>query len=430
MTMIRKSVNWIMYSAVIGIAVGSAAALFLAGLEYATYLQNSFSWLLLLLPVAGAGMSGLFVKYGANTAKGNNLIIEQIRRRDNHLDLYERVPIRMAPLILLGTWITHLFGGSAGREGTAVQIGGSLADWFGRTVQADAAGRRILLLCGISAGFGAVFGTPWAGAVFALEVVIMGRRLAYNAILPCFVAAFVANYTTLAWGIDHIKYSMGSDIPSISWVVLLKVLIASILFGWMSLIFTAAIQFVKRISSKLIPLVWIRAFLGGLLIIGLVLAAGTREYLGLSLPLLVQSFQEQVPGAAFLWKTLFTVITLGTGYLGGEVTPLFVIGAALGNALAPLLHLSVAFLAGLGLIAVFSGAANAPLACAVLGLELFGTSGAGYMLLACFVSYMFSGHNGIYSSQLIGVAKPRYYLKVPGLSMLQSKREKGRNAQR
>ncbi|MBP3963309.1 chloride channel protein [Paenibacillus sp. DLE-14] len=428
MTKFRKSIRWMMYSAVIGIAVGSAAALFLAGLEYATYLQNSFYWLLLLLPVAGGGMSFLFAKYGANTAKGNNLLIEQIRRSDDQPDRYERVPIRMAPLILIGTWVTHLFGGSAGREGTAVQMGGSLADWFGRIAKVNIAGRRIFLLCGISAGFGAVFGTPWAGAVFALEVVIMGRKIAYHAILPCLIAAIVANYTTLAWGIHHIDYSMGSDIPSFSWVVLLKVLIASILFGWMSLIFTGAIHFVKRISSKLIPLGWLRAFVGGFVIIGLTFAVGTRHYLGLSLPLLIQSFQEQVPGAAFLWKTVFTVVTLGTGYLGGEVTPLFVIGAALGNALAPLLHLSVAFLAGLGLIAVFSGAANAPLACAVLGLELFGISGAGYMLLACFVSYMFSGHTGIYSSQLIGVTKPRYYIKVPGLSMLLAKRQKGRNA--
>ncbi|WP_308634252.1 voltage-gated chloride channel family protein [Paenibacillus silvisoli] len=425
--MMKRQLWWLLYGALTGLLVGSAAALFLAGLEYATYLQIEHFWLLFGLPLAGAAVSWLYAKYGANAGKGNNLIIEQIRRGHEEPDTFELVPLRMAPFILLGTWITHLFGGSAGREGTAVQMGGSLADELGRLLRVDSEGRRVLLLCGISSGFGAVFGTPWAGLVFALEAVTMGRWVTYRAVLPCLAAALVGDYTTMAWGITHLHYDIGG-IPAFSWTVVLKVIAAALAFGLMSLIFAASLHVIKRWFSKLIASGWARAFVGGLAVIALVYMAQSRDYLGLSLPLLVQSFEEGLPATAFIWKTVFTVVTLGSGYLGGEVTPLFVIGATLGNSLHALLHLPAAFLAGLGLIAVFSGAANAPFACFVLGLELFGTSGAGYMLLACVVSYMVSGHTGIYSAQLAGVAKPRFYIQVPGIRLLNEQRKKRRNA--
>ncbi|RAP78282.1 chloride channel protein [Paenibacillus montanisoli] len=425
--MMKRQILWLVYGALTGMIVGSAAALFLAGLEYATYLQIEHFWLLYVLPLAGAAVSLLYARFGRNSSKGNNLIIEQVRRGDRKAESFEEVPFRMAPFILIGTWITHLFGGSAGREGTAVQMGGSLADWLSRLLKADAEGRRVLLLCGISAGFGSVFGTPWAGMIFALEAVTMGRRVAFSAILPCLAAALIGNYTTLAWGIAHLAYDMG-EIPSFSWMVVLNVMLASIAFGLMSLLFAVSVQGFKLFLLKLIAAGWARAFVGGLIVIALVYAADSRDYLGLSLQLLLQSFQEDLPAAAFIWKTIFTVVTLGSGYLGGEVTPLFVIGATLGSSLAPFLHMNAGFLAGLGLIAVFAGAANAPIACFVLGMELFGAAGAGYMLLACVVSYMVSGHTGIYSAQLAGVNRPKYYIRVPGIQLLHQQYKKRRNA--
>ncbi|REE80122.1 H+/Cl- antiporter ClcA [Paenibacillus taihuensis] len=424
----RTVVKWVLYGLIVGILSGSASALFLAGLDYVTDVRESHKWLLFLLPLGGAAFSYGYMKRGGASSRGNNLIVEQIRK--DQPGEYERVPLRMAPFILLGTWVTHLFGGSAGREGTAVQMGGSLAELAARWVRADAADRRILLLCGISGGFGAVFGTPLAGAVFALEVVTMGRRVAYKAIIAVVISAFVGDWLTRAYGIKHLVYSMGI-IPTFSVVLLLKVAAAGIGFGLMSWLFVMGIKSLKLVFSRYVANAPLRSFIGGAAVITLVYIAGTRTYLGLSLPLLVQSFHEQLPSLDFAWKTVFTVITLGSGFLGGEVTPLFVIGATLGNALAPVLHLSVPFLAGLGLIAVFAGASNTPLACIVLGYELFGASGIGYMIVACLISYMFSGHAGIYESQLLGVPKPRMFLRIPGASLLPgyaNSKKKGRTA--
>lgn len=406
---------------------GSASALFLWGLDRATDIRLSAPWLLWLLPPAGALVSLLYARYGGNAGKGNNLIVEQIRLGDEPAERTERVLAVMAPFVLIGTWATHLFGGSAGREGTAVQMGGSLAEAFGRLVRAEGADRRALLMCGVAGGFASVFGTPLAGAVFALEVVTPGRWISPRTIVPCAVAAFAGDAVTRAWGIRHLQYEMGS-IPAFSTVLLVKIAAAAVLFGLMSLLFTCAVGWVKRGMTAVLARPWVRSFAGGLLVIGMSYAAGTRDYLGLSLPLLVQAFHEPLSGAAFLWKTAFTAVTLGSGFMGGEVTPLFVIGAALGSALAPLLHLGASFLAGLGLIGVFSGAANAPAACFFLGLELFGADGAAYMLVVCLVSYMFSGHAGIYGAQLHGVPKPRHFVRFPGAALLRDHMKRRRSA--
>lgn len=469
----RKTIRWIIHSAIIGIMAGTASALFLFVLERLTTTREERPWLLWLLPLAGALMSVMYAKFGANAGKGNNLLVEQIRREGTDVKgnwsnggngvgtaaigndgdnaendgltavvtvgayvrnstaatsgsagaPYERVPVRMAAFVLLGTWATHLFGGSAGREGTAVQMGGSMADAFGRLARAAAADRRMLLLAGFAGGFASVFGTPLAGAVFALEVVAPGRRLAPGMIVPCAVAAFVGDAVTRAWGIHHMRYLFG-DIPHFSALVLAKLAAAGILFGLMSLAFTLGIGYVKRIMSATVKRAGAISFIGGAAIIALTYAVGSRDYLGLSLPLLERAFDGSLPTGAFAWKSLFTIITLGTGFIGGEVTPLFVIGATLGCALAPSLELGVPFLAGLGLIGVFSGAANAPVACFFLGLELFGVHGAGYMAFVCLVSYMFSGHAGIYRAQLAGVPRPRFFVRFPGASMLLERKRK------
>lgn len=395
-------VKWIMLGSAIGLLAGSSSALFLHSLEWVTGVRLEHAWLLLLLPFGGVLVSYLYMKYGLNSSKGNNLILETVQGGN------ETIPLRMAPLVLFGTLTTHLFGGSAGREGTAVQMGGSLAEWFGRMVKIHGNDRVILLMCGISGGFGSVFGTPVAGAIFGLEVVALGF-ISHRALIPCFTASFVGNLVaTEIWGASHVQYSAGM-IPDLTGMILLKVIIASILFGLTALCFSELTHYLKKQFARLFPNLMLRSAVGGLLVIGLVYIVGSRAYLGLGLPLIEQSFNGNEGGElspwAFLWKLLFTSTTLGAGFQGGEVTPLFAIGSTLGHSLAGVFDLYGPFLAALGFIAVFSGAANTPIACFVMGIELFGAEGSLYMFIACIVSYVFSGHSGIYSSQQIGTPK-------------------------
>ncbi|WP_420851106.1 voltage-gated chloride channel family protein [Paenibacillus alba] len=407
--------KWLFYGSLVGILTGSASALFLASLDEATIQRESHPWLLFLLPLGGAFMSYLYVKYGKNSAKGNNLILEQIQHGQ------ETIPFRMAPLVLLGTILTHLFGGSAGREGTAVQMGGSFSEFIGKVFKVDETDRKILLMCGISSGFGSIFGTPLAGTIFGMEVVALGL-VRYQALIPCFIASFVGNLITMAWGIQHIHYHMGT-IPPFTTMLLIKVVIASILFGLTSLLFSELTHWLRKIYTLLFKNPVIKTFMGGIVIIALVVIFGTRDYLGLGIPLLQDSFEQPVAPLAFLWKILFTTLTLGAGFQGGEVTPLFVIGGTLGNSLSSILHVSAPFLAGLGFIAVFSGATNTPLACFIMGIELFGSEGAVYLFMACIISYLFSGHSGIYTSQQIGVSKSKLYF-LPANATLASIKNK------
>lgn len=390
--------RWLLLGSGVGLLSGTASAFFLTALSYVTDLRMQHGWLLFLLPLGGALVSLLYLKVGKTSGKGNNLILEQIH------DGQEAVPLRMAPLVLAGTLITHLFGGSAGREGTAVQMGGSLADGFGRLLRVSPATRRILLICGISGGFGSVFGTPLAGTVFGLEVLAIGL-ISHEALLPAFVASLAGHLTTTAlWGVPHLHYSMGM-VPEFSLAVAGKVAVAALIFGLVSLSFSELTHFFKKWSARLFTNPMLKSFVGGIAVILLVYVAGTRDYLGLGVTLIQDAFNGGASVLAFAWKLLFTAVTLGTGFQGGEVTPLFAIGATLGQSLSGLLQLPAPFLAGLGFIAVFCGAANTPIACFIMGIELFGSQGALYMFMACLISYLASGHTGIYTSQRIGSAK-------------------------
>jgi len=389
--------------AVIGIVCGSASALFLFGLEFVTDAQSSNGWLLWFLPFGGALISFIYLKAGRGADRGNNLIIEQIYERKG------TIPLRMAPLVLIGTWTTHLFGGSAGREGTAVQMGGSLSEWVGERLKLDHGTRQILLICGISGGFGSIFGTPLAGALFSLELLVF-TSLSFRAALPSLIASYVGHYTALTWGVTHAHYKIGL-LPMLQLGTIGKVAAAAIAFGLAARVFTMIVRRLKALLSRLLPHPALRSFAGGWIIIALVAITDTREYLGLGLPLLEQSFSEAAAPSAFALKGLFTAVTLSAGFQGGEVTPLFVIGASLGSALSKLLLLTAPFLAAIGMAAVFSSAANTPLAGVVMGIELFGIEAAPYLLAGCGIAYLFSGHSGIYSSQRKGKIKSFIYRK-------------------
>lgn len=384
-------------ASLIGLLSGSASAGFLISLDFFTAIRLQNPWLLYLLPWAGVLIAFVYSRYGKGSEAGNNLLIDEIHNPT------KIVPLRMAPLVLLGTLTTHLFGGSAGREGTAVQMGGTLADQINKLFRFNSEKRKIFLMAGISAGFSSVFGTPLAGAVFGLEVLAVGR-LQYHALLPCFIAAVIANLTCLSWGAHHITYIV-EPAPDLNILNILFTLIAGAVFGICSYAFSWSSHHLTRLLKNAFQSPSLRAFLGGLaIILGAAIIKNDR-YLGLGVPIISESFQGPVPVYDFVFKMFFTVITLSSGFKGGEVTPLFFIGATLGNALTWLLPLPTSLLAGMGFVAVFAGAANTPLACIFMALELFGSDSGVYMALACIMSYIFSGHTGIYHAQRIEVYK-------------------------
>lgn len=390
--------KWTVLGGSVGILAGTASALFLVSLDWATRIRLANPIILFLLPLAGFIVGWIYHRFAGAAAQGNNLVIEEVHSNQS------RIPLRMAPLVLLGTVITHLFGGSAGREGTAIQMGASLADTVRRILRLNGDDRRLMIMAGISGGFGSVFGTPVAGFIFGMEVQSVGR-IRYEGIVPCLVAAYVGDIVTRLWGVGHTHYPALANIK-IEPLLLLKVALAGLIFGLTSILFVELTHGIKHLQSRLVQYPPLRPLVGGILIIALTLALNTQDYLGLGLPLIQQSVSGVgVVTFAFLFKLIFTALTLGSGYLGGEVTPLFVIGSTLGYTLGGLLGVDPIFLASIGFVAVFAGASNTPLACALMAMELFGGGSPVYLILGCVVAYLASGHRGIYVTQRIDSPK-------------------------
>lgn len=350
-----------------------------------------------LLPFAGILVVYLYFQFGRSVERGNNLLIDEIH------DPKKIIPFRMLPLIFVSTVITHLFGGSAGREGTAVQMAGALADQWAHLLKKLKLDRQQLLMMGMSAGFASVFGTPIAGAIFGVEVLAIGR-LRYSSLLPCLFAAVIAHFVCLAWGIQHTAYSVGI-VPDLSVSTISLSFVAGILFGLCAWFFAWSLHRSSAALQQAIASPFLRVFLGGVVIIALTLIIQSDRYLGLGIPSILNSFAIPSGPQDFILKIIFTVITLSVGFKGGEVTPLFFIGATLGSFLSIFLGLPTGLLAGMGFAAVFAGAANVPLASIFMALEMFGGGSGIYMAIAVVTSYVFSSHNGIYSAQKIEVPK-------------------------
>ena len=372
---------------------GSASALFLWALDWATRTREAHPALIWGLPIAGGVVGWVYLKWGQSVEAGNNLLIDEIHN-PNLI-----VPLRMAPLILVSTVVSHLFGASVGREGTAVQMGGSLADQLSRVFKLDVATRRLVLMAGVSAGFAAVFGTPVAGAVFALEVLAgPTHRMRWWALPSCLVAAFAADHVGLWWGVQHTVYSAGS-LPGVTAWALVCVALAGGVFGLTGRVFAWSTHALSARVRQWIVYAPLRPVIGGALVTALVVWGQADRYIGLGIPVIVQAFEQPLAPWDFAAKGLMTVGSLGFGFKGGEVTPLFFIGATLGNALAPVLDQPLGLMAAIGFVAVFAGAANTPLACTLMAMELFGWQIGTFAAVACFVSYFFSGQISIYKAQ-------------------------------
>lgn len=395
---LRSVFRWLVILAGMAVVVGTVAAGFVWGLDAVTRVRFGNPGLVFLLPAAGWVVAVIYQRYGKSAGGGNQLLMEEMHEPQ------AGVPRRMASLIVFGTLVTHLFGGSAGREGTALQMGGSIAAAFARSLKLEAAEVRLLLMAGMAAGFGAVFGTPVAGAVFAAEVLVVGR-LRWRALVPCFFAAWVADWTCEAWGAGHTHYAVstaGFDLGLLG-----SVLAAAVLFGLVAAGFVKISHALSGVFARWIPRAELRPVVGGLAVIGLMFLCGTEDFLGLGVlgnrpgALTLPAFfsATDVPWTAWLWKLVFTVVTLSAGFKGGEVTPLFFIGAALGNTLAVAMGAPVDLFAALGFIALFAAASKTPLASAVLGVELFGAGNALYFVVACLVAMLASGSRGIYPAQ-------------------------------
>jgi H+/Cl- antiporter ClcA len=334
----------------------------------------------------------VYERFGRSIAGGNNLIIDTIH------DDGSRLPLRMAPMVLIGTVLTHLFGGSAGREGTAVQMGASLADAVLERLKLRGSLRRQVLAAGVAGGFGSVFGTPIAGALFGLEFIVLGR-IEYDALLPALTASLVGDMTTRALGIEHIHYPSPAAL-ALSPLLLLKWAVFAAALALATRVFVDLTHFLKKQGERRIPRLPIRMFVGGLLVVVLWRVVGTGDYLGLGVPMIVRSFSDAALSPyAFAWKLVFTAITLGAGFLGGEVTPLFFVGAALGNVLARGLGLPLAMGAGVGLAAVFAAASNTPLSLSVMAVELLGANLFPHAVVVCVLTYLMSGQRSIYTAQ-------------------------------
>lgn len=398
---LRRRVGWMVWDLGMGFAVGllsgAASAGFLWLLGRTIQLHLTHGWLLFLLPVFGLVSAWLYRHWGREAEGGSALVLDEV------LEFRGRVRSRLAPLVLMGTLLSHLGGGSVGREGTAVQMGASLAGSLGklplRWLRLTRSRQRLLLMAGVSAGFGSLFGTPLAGALFGMEVIATGK-LHYEGLVICTVASFTGDYVARLLGVLHGHYPV--VVPVLDAGVALKLLMFALPVAAVAAGFTVLSHGLARwTKARFEPRWWLRPVLGGLLMVGLFSIFRDEGYRNLGLPFLDRIFHQQVAVApwAFVLKLAFTVLTLGFGFKGGEVTPLFVMGALLGAALAPLVGLPPTYLAAVGWVALFASASNTPLASTLMGIELFGAAFSVPLALVCFPAYVLVGHRGIYGTR-------------------------------
>lgn len=391
-------IRWIFFACVIGIIVGSIGAGFHHAIAWVTSFRIAHPWTLFGLPFAGMLIVWLYQISDMSRDQGTNLVIISVR---------ENAPIRLrtAPLIIATTILTHLFGGSSGREGAALQLGSSISASVGRLIRLDDKDERIIKMCGMAAGFAALFGTPLTSAVFAMEVVSVGVMY-YAAIVPCLLSALVAMMTATALG-GHAEVFSITAVPETTPFVLGQVIVLGVLCALVALVFCQIFGMVHHLYARYLPNLYLRAAVGGCIVIVLSLLLGTQDYNGAGMEVITRAFAGDAHPAAFLIKIVLTAITLGAGFKGGEIVPALFAGATFGCFYGSFLGLPASFAAGIGMAAVFCGVTNCPLTSILLAYELFGGAGLPLIALACAVSYMLSGYSGLYHAQKILYSKMR-----------------------
>lgn len=382
--------RWVVIAIIVGAAGGVIGSVFHHCIDEVTHIRGEFGWLLYLLPLAGLFIVFIYRKAGLEKDPGTNWVFISTQTEDT-------VPARMLPLIFVSTVLTHLTGGSSGREGAALQVGGSLGSILGKALKFNYQDINVTILCGMSAVFSAMFGTPIAAAVFSMEVVMVGA-IQYAALVPCIVAAAFAKYVAGLMGSKETIYAVHLDLP-ITPELIIQIIILGVLCGILSMLFCSVMHKVTHMLGKWMPNPYIRVFVGGCAIIVLTLLVGTTDYNGAGTHMIEKSFVAQVAWYAFLLKMLFTAITIGSGYKGGEIVPTLFIGATFGCVVGPLLGLPSSLAAAVSMIALFCGVVNAPIASIFLAVEMFGTADIVLFAIVCAISYVCSGYYSLYSSQ-------------------------------
>lgn len=387
----KNFVSWIVYACATGLVVGLAAVAFHYGIDIATWYRNLHPWIVLLLPLGGLMILSLYRSCNMEQDRGTNLVLAAARSA-------EPMKLRTAPLIFLSTILTHLLGGSAGREGAALQLGGSMAAWAGERMKLKAKSSRVMVMCGMAAAFSALFGTPLTATVFAMEVATVGE-MQYSAMVPSLLASLVAFRLSLACGLhQHPGYEV-TGIAELTLPVAVRIAVLGMLCAVMSTIFCHAMHEAPKLYQRVSSDARTRAALGGFLVLLLTILVGNLDYSGAGDNLIRRMLAGEIIPEAFLLKILFTAVTLGAGFRGGEIVPLLCTGCAFGSWVAPMLGLASSFGGALGMGALFCGATNCPLASIFLAYELFGGEGLLQYALCCGVAYMLSGYHGLYTEQ-------------------------------
>lgn len=389
-------IKWTFLAVVIGVVCGCIGTVFHICVEKATEIRTENSWIIFLLPFAGLFIVFLYTKTNQENDKGTNLVIESVRSA-------EKIPAIMAPLIFIATFLTHLFGGSAGREGAALQIGGSVAATIGRGCKMKEDDIRVITMCGMSAMFAALFGTPLTAAVFAMEVISVGV-IYYTALVPCSFAAVVGTLVAKKFGIAPVAYKI-ANYPNVNTKTIISVAILALLCALVSIVFCITMAYTGKMYKKYIKNQYLRAFVGGVIVVLLTVMVGTHDYNGAGMNIVEKAINGKAANTAFIMKIIFTAVTLGAGFRGGEIVPTFFIGATFGCVVGPIIGLNPGFAAAVGIVAMFCSVVNCPLASMILSIELFSSSDVILFAIACAVSYMMSGYYGLYSSQKIMYSK-------------------------
>ena len=387
--------KWTIIALITGIVGGGVGSIFHLSVEFATRTRIENPWILYLLPFGGLIIVFLYNK-GMEEDPGTNLVINSIRTDG-------KVPFLMSPLIFIGTVITHLLGGSAGREGAALQIGGSIGSQIGNLIGLDEKDMHLITLCGMSGVFAALFGTPLTATFFSIEVISIGI-IHYSAFIPCIISSLTAYAVSLYFGLEPVRFNL-TVFPEISLINIIKVIILGSLCAIVSIVFCKVLHKSNIYLKKIIPNSYIRVFIGGITIVFFTLIIGNRDYNGAGMDVILNAVNGTARPEAFILKIIFTAITIGVGYKGGEIVPTFFIGATFGCVVGRLIGLDPCFGAAIGIVALFCGVVNTLITSIILSIELFGSGNIVLFAIACGVSYMESGYYSLYTSQKIMYSK-------------------------